>query len=50
MKKVIRRFLHIYPRMRSIFYKSYNKLYFWAHGISYGRRMRVYNDIGFVSK
>lgn len=44
----IRKFFRILPKLRIIFYKYYNRLYFWANGIQYGRRMCVYNKVYIV--
>lgn len=40
-----RNFLHVYPKLRGIFYRLYNKLLFWVNGIQYGRNMRVCNKV-----
>lgn len=40
-----RKILHIYPKLRGIFYRQYNKLLFWVNGIQFGRGMKVYNKV-----
>lgn len=42
---VLRKIFRIYPKLRTIFYRHYNKLLFWACGIDYGRNLRVYNKV-----
>lgn len=39
------KFFRIYPKLRTIFYQQYNKFFFSATGIQFGRRMKVYNKV-----
>ena len=41
----MRRFFYILPNLRILFYKFYNKLYFRANGVRFGRRMCVCNKV-----
>lgn len=41
----IRKLFHICPKLKGLFYKQYNKLYFWANGIQFGHNMRVINKV-----
>lgn len=45
-----RKILHIYPKLRGIFYRQYNKLLFWANGIQFGRGIKVYNKVYVLGK
>lgn len=49
-KIFFRKILHIYPKLRGIFYRQYNKLLFWANGIQFGRGMKVYNKVYVLGK
>lgn len=44
-KRLIGKFLHIFPRVRQSFYKQYNKIYFKARGVKYGKNFQVYNKV-----
>lgn len=50
MRTVSRKFLHIYPKLRRIFYSHYNKLLFWANGIQFGRNMQVLDKMYVLGK
>ena len=39
------RLLRILPRLKSIYYQWYNRLYFTLAGVKYGKRMRVTNKV-----
>ena len=45
-----RKFFRICPKLRGIFYRSYNKLLFLANGIHYGQNMQVFDKIYLLSK
>lgn len=40
-----RKIFLLYPRVKTIFYKYWNRLYFFLIGVHYGRRMKAYNKI-----
>ncbi len=40
-----RKIFRIYPKLRHIFYKYWNPLYFKLNGITFGRRMEVLNKV-----
>lgn len=46
---MIRRLIYVAIRVplkiKEMFYIQYNKLLFWSNGVSYGRRMRVFNKV-----
>ena len=45
IRTIAKKVLHIYPKLQGIFYRHYNKLYFWACGVRFGRHMKVYNKV-----
>ena len=50
MRKLIMKIFHIYPKLKRIFYRSYNKLYFWANGVVFGGNLQVYNKVYLFGK
>lgn len=45
IRLILKMSFRIYPKLRMLFYRKYNKFYFWANGIKYGRRMLVQNKV-----
>lgn len=43
--KNLRKIFRIWPKIRTLFYKYYNRLWFTLIGIKYGRRLIVYNKV-----
>lgn len=46
----MRKILRIYPKLRRVFYKQYNKFYFWLNGIRFGRNLTVLNKVYILGK
>lgn len=45
MNEFFRKTFRIYPRLRQLFYKHYNRLFFLLLGIKYGKNLQVFNKI-----
>lgn len=45
MKSFFRKVIHLSPRLITIIYKQFNKLYFWSCGVKYGNNLQVYNKV-----
>lgn len=45
IKLIIRKAFRILPKLRTLFYKYWNRFYFWSCGVKYGKRMRAFNKI-----
>lgn len=43
--KVLQKLLRIYPHLKTIFYKHYNRWVWRMLGIDYGRNLQVFNQI-----
>lgn len=50
MNTIFYRLFRIIPKLRTFFYRNWNKLYFKLIGIEYGKNMRVFNKIYVVGK
>ena len=50
MHKFFYKLLRIVPKLRSIFYRNWNKLYFKLIGIKFGKNMRVFDKIYVVGR
>ena len=45
MRDMTRYFFRIYPKLRTLFYKYYNRFWFSVVGVEYGRRMQIYSKV-----
>lgn len=45
IRKITKKIFCIYPKLKRLFYRKYNSLYFWANNVQYGDNMRVYNKV-----
>lgn len=43
--RLLRKFFRVYPKVKTIYYKYWNRLYFKLIGVRYGKRMKAYNKI-----
>ena len=50
MRQNIYILFRIFPKIRTMFYILYNKFFFWACGVRYGHRMKVYNKVYLLGK
>ena len=50
MVSCVRKFFYVIPRLRVLFYKYFNRLYFWANGIHFGARMQVYDKVYVIGR
>lgn len=40
-----RKFFRIFPKLRTVFYKKWNKVYFYANDVKFGRKFQVYDKV-----
>lgn len=50
MRNLPRIIFRIYPKLRKIFYKYYNRFWFSIVGVKFGRRMKVYDKVHILGK
>lgn len=46
----MRKILRIYPKLRRVFYKQYNKFFFWVNDVNFGRNLTVLNKVYVLGK
>lgn len=45
IKLIVKKIIYLSPQLRCVFFKYYNKIYFWACGVKYGKNLLVFNNI-----
>lgn len=50
MRDLTRYFFRIYPKLRTMFYKYYNRFWFSVVGVEYGKRMQIYSKVYLLGK